>query len=732
VNETDGSVAIPPAGTRPARLGTLDRALAAIPVASIVIWLSLVYMWESLGRSTPTVFIDELKWAQLSRGVAATGRAMQRGHDAPFGSLLSYVIAPAWWLGDTAQAYDAAKYITVVVMCLAAVPAYLLARRLLDSKPLALAVAAASISIPSMAYALYLIPEPVAYPWATLCAFLIVGALAVRSPRWIAAAVVASAIAPAVRTQLVVVPAAFALSALGLWWLGPRGRRLRARWSRTDTVAFAVLCIGAFVVLNRWFLHGVDSWTVTTQSHRGWIFHHIVWSLGALAIGTGILPLVGAVIALVPRRDEPRSPWQRAFLAVLLGYAVTFGLYTGVKAAFLQSLFATRVTERNMIYVAPLLFVATAVALERRRVRLWTLALGIALVSYLVVATPSQLDYPYFEALGFSLMSVLNRELFWNVHALDLALYVTLAIVTGLWLLAWALRTRPLEGRVRVAATSVTASAAVVLIAWNLAGQIGAADGAAQSSDRLYANLQKPPNWIDKDTGGAKTTYLGMQLQSDHGQGANLLEFWNRSIVNVWSLDGSAPEPGPTLSPDLAATDGTLWPSPETPYLVADTNVDPAGTPLDARGPTRLYRLDGPIRLRSWRAGIEPDGWMLHDSAYSRFGSGAGPAGTLVISLSRATFCPDPTKHIPEGQATIRVGRLAVVDHQPGMGAVQHVLHRAVPNCKVTTVRVPVAPPPLRVEVHMDGTFRPNETGGNPGDSRDLGAVVDYRFVPER
>ena len=39
---------------------------------------------------------------------------------------------------------------------------------------------------------------------------------------------------------------------------------------------------------------------------------------------------------------------------------VAFGLYTAAKAAYLSTVFATRVEERNLIYLCPLLFIATA------------------------------------------------------------------------------------------------------------------------------------------------------------------------------------------------------------------------------------------------------------------------------------------------------------------------------------------------------------------------------------
>ena len=46
---------------------------------------------------------------------------------------------------------------------------------------------------------------------------------------------------------------------------------------------------------------------------------------------------------------------------------LVFGFYTAVKAAFLSTVFSTVVEERNLIYLAPLCFIAMALALERGR-----------------------------------------------------------------------------------------------------------------------------------------------------------------------------------------------------------------------------------------------------------------------------------------------------------------------------------------------------------------------------
>ncbi len=85
-------------------------------------------MVEAWRRSTPWLFGDELEFTQLSRSIAATGHAAERGHVPLAGLLYTYLIAPLWRIHDVATAYSAIKYFDVLVMAAVVFPTYLLAR----------------------------------------------------------------------------------------------------------------------------------------------------------------------------------------------------------------------------------------------------------------------------------------------------------------------------------------------------------------------------------------------------------------------------------------------------------------------------------------------------------------------------------------------------------------------------------------------------------------------------
>src|SRR5437763_12084276 len=120
-----------------------DRLLAAVPLLSIFLWLSIVYAIEAWQHGTPWLFGDELELTQLSRAIADTGHAARRGEPHSFNTLWTYVMEPAWIIDNLHTAYETVKYLAVAVMTLTVLPAYALARLVVGRVP-ALVVAAAS------------------------------------------------------------------------------------------------------------------------------------------------------------------------------------------------------------------------------------------------------------------------------------------------------------------------------------------------------------------------------------------------------------------------------------------------------------------------------------------------------------------------------------------------------------------------------------------------------------
>ena len=705
----------------------LDRFLALIPLAVAALALLSLLFWEAAIRRTPTVFSDELEWAQLSRAIAATGHAARRGEPIHFKSLYAYLIAPCWWIHSTSAAYATVKYLNTVVMALAAIPTFLLARTMVSAR-VATVAALAALCTTALFYAGYLLPEVLAYPTFALCAWVSIRALSGAGRRWIAAAIVLDLVATQVRSELVTLPAALAVAAMVLWVVGPRGQRIRRSWSTFDHVGAALLLVGVAVVLNRLFSPHAHEWATVTQSWKGRL-----WSLGmqaasAFAIGLGLLPIVGGLASLwIPERRS--DPAWRAFAAFFAAAIVTVWTYTAVKAAYLSTVFATRVEERNLIYLGPLFIVGTVVWFRSRRSSLPGALLAVAFTSWLVLYYSYQLDYPYFEAPGYGVVTMANRAWHWDQPAIRLALAVACFVVLAVILLHWTSR---VPARIK---SAVVLLAGVTTLAWMLTAEITSSRGAAAQSKAFADSQPTPLDWIDRTTNQAGTTFIGQDISSGQALGINLTEFWNRSLKHVWSIDGSAPGPGPTVTPDLRDRHGTLSSDPGLPYVLASDRVNLVGPVVDSRPTLTLRRIERhPWRLKDASYGVSIDGWIsgtsdrptIADGTYAYFGPETTP-GALTIEVNRRGFCSNTA---PPAHVTLRVGPLVLNEQRaPIVTHATHVERFLLPNCGTKTVHLTMTPP-LAVQVRAAPTFRPTDYGAS--DNRDLGAQVGFSFSPKR
>jgi hypothetical protein len=709
-----------------------DRVLAAVPLASIYVWLCIVYCFEAWKRATPWVFTDELELTQISRSIADTGHPARRGQPYGIHTLYVVLLAPLWLIHKVSTAYAAIKYVDVFVMTSVLFPTYFLARMLVR-KPWALFAAAGAAVIPSLAYSSYIVEENLAYPYAALCFLLIAKAFVVRSRGWIVAAVVAAVVAPAVRGELIVVPILFVIGVFFMWWSSERQRVRRRSWSWSDWLAAVALWAGAIIVISgfasRYYQEWYDVTAYNWTKYRAFAYGD--WAVGALVTGLGAIPIVVGLASLVAPRGEVRRLEQRVFRCVATAAIIGFGLYTAMKASYESQFFETRVWERDLIYIAPLLFVGTALVLDRRRVNWFALAAASAYVLYLVLGTPLQLGVQLVsDALGFAIVQGANRYYAWTAADARTLLLVVFCVGVAIVVAATLPRVR------RGVALALTGVLAVGILAWNVTGEIAAASGSVSISRDFGRILRHPFSWVDDATGRKPTIYLGQGVVDQRPEW--LLEFWNRSITTVSSLDATIGGPGPAGAPNITATGQLYWtPDPAQPgkvfdYAVEDWPcVDFAGK-LAARheyavGATpkfwRLIRLTKPNRLLATCSGIYPDGWSgPNDSTYFRY-SGSHP-GWLRIRLSRQNWPASPVE--------IQLGHIAEQERSPVMGTVVRQKRVVIRGAKVTTVWLRVPARGFAVHVLVEKKFVPRELNPNVGDPRTLGALVDYRFFTTR
>jgi hypothetical protein len=494
-----------------------------------------------------------------------------------------------------------------------------------------------------------------------------------------------------------------------------RGRRWRATWTTWDRVGVIALGVGVVVVANAAISHRSIEWRNATQAYKDRIWEYGVWAVGAWAIGVGVLPAIALVAALVRPRRSYACPRMFAFCVVTCLSVGAIVWYAAVKGAYISTVFSSLIEERNVIYLTPLAMAATALVLSRRDTPLWAIAGAAAAAVYVATTVPTTLDrFPYYEAHGLSILALANRLLSWSPARIeDVQLWV------GIAALALVLVVRGLRSVPR-AATPISAVIVAVVLAWNLTAEIYAADGERDFSDRLAQSLVRPFDWVDRMTGGSSVTMLGQNMSTDPNR-LWLLEFWNRSLRKVWSVDGTGPDPGPTLTPNLVSPDGRLSPAPDTAYLLLVNGVDARGRLIDRVGGYAVVRPDGGLlRLRSSQSGIYPDGWSQREAAFNRF-QGAGAKGVAVVTLSRSAFCA-PEAPIPS-EVTVRIGTLAVsADQEPVIGTVTDERNLRVTPCSTIPVRLRAPRVPWRVEI-VSETFVPNEIDPSNYERRPLGVV---------
>jgi hypothetical protein len=699
----------------------LTRFQGALPLLTVYVWLAALYAWQASRHPVPTIFTDELELTQLSRAIAETGEPARRGVPYGLASLVAYVLAPVWWLGSTSAAYATAKLMLVLAMTATIFPTYALAR-LVVPRWYALAAAGGATAVPALAYSPIFVEEPLAYPVATLGLLLIARALVRPSWNRVGVAALGSAAAALTRTQLVVLFVVLALGLLWLAWQSDTARRWRSTWSGWDWVGAITVVVGVALGFSAAMGHLSTSWRNTTGFYRERILEHASWAAGALAIGIGVLPVLAGVAALARPRGERRDPETRAFVVKSVAALVAFLWYAGIKGAYISTVFGTFVVERNLIYLCPILFAATALAIARGVGRWWAIAAATVFILYTVNGTPLHLDqYPYYEAHGLSIATFANRELGLGEGTIEglllAACVLAFAVVLALRLLRRGSR----------AFTAVAATATVVVVSWSLTAQVYAAEGERVFSKRFEQHLPKPYDWVDRATDGASVVVLGQQISDPTN--VWLTEFFNRSIRKMWSLDGTAINVGsPILTPDLAAADGTLTPPPGTRYALALNGVELQAPEVDSRGRDTLYRIDGqPLKLATALTGLYSDGWMADNASYSRYDVSRDGPGFAVVKLSRVAWCG---KDVP-GKATVRIGPVTIgEDKQPAIARVTNTQTKIVRHCVAVGFALPVPSGPWRLEVTISPTFVPQKLDPSKSDRRELGAVFEAGFQP--
>ncbi len=208
------------------------RAVPAWAWLSVLVVASAAIRFQLARRvAAPWIMVDELIYSELAKSLASGGHYLVRGEPTgAYGYVYPLLLAPAYRAFDAVpDVYTAAKAINAVVMSLAAVPAYLLARRVL-SPGWSLLAAVLALALPAYVYSGTLMTENAFYPVFLGAVLALVLVLERPTAGRQAALLALCALAFLTRTQALALVPAFLLAPVALDRLERRPWRALARF----------------------------------------------------------------------------------------------------------------------------------------------------------------------------------------------------------------------------------------------------------------------------------------------------------------------------------------------------------------------------------------------------------------------------------------------------------------------------------------------------------------------
>jgi hypothetical protein len=592
------------------------------------------------GVAAPFIFQDELLYSELAKSLGTTGHFALRGTPGLFGLSPVYpmLISPAYALFNSVlDAYTAIKLLNALFVSLAAVPAYLVARRLV-SPGFAFLAAALVLAVPDLLLAGTVMTENAFYPifllWFLALVRMLERPTIVNQVAVLALLLVAYetrpqalVLGPALLTAIVLMTVTDALAAERPWnaWL----QRARAYWLTVLLLgAGALIFVVVEVVIRGRAVKDSLLKTYSSLASVHYTFGGVAkWSLYLLSeldVVVGVLPFAAfiVIVAAAFRRRESSRP-LRAFAAGAVAASVWIVLAVG---AFSSSPYVRRLEERNAFYVMPLFLIALVVWAARsagRDPRATGIAATVAVACTSLVPLESFLNG---HALtdSFALLGVWRVQMHFAVPFEWITpIVVLMAIAVGIFFVLVPAR------------FALVAPAAVLLL---LAFENRGADifiSQASVVSRKGA-IQAPVDWID-------------QAVRPHGQVAMLFtnarppsvtwqnQFFNRSIGPLYNfvdspLDG-LPQQMIRTEPRTGLIKVVGGGVVHAQYVLTDTSQVLAGTPIasDKRIGMRLYRVRGPIRVITTAGDIYPDRWSGSSATLVAY---ACHGGKLILELA--------------------------------------------------------------------------------------------------
>jgi hypothetical protein len=609
------------------RRPSIDRSvigLAVLVVASTAVRFSL-----SRGVAAPWIAPDEHVYGLLGRSLVGGDGLAILGEPVPYYSLLYPLFVGIPFLAtDVADGVIAVQALQALVMSATAVPVFLWTRPLAGSRA-ALLAATLTVLIPGLAYSGLLMSEALYYLVAVVAAWSLAACL--RDPSIARQAVLLAVVGVALATRLQAIgfvgaillalvvfaaaerstvpfrrmlPTVAALALAGSGWVG----------ARLATSGFGEL-LGAYAPLSE-----AREYSLIDVSSS------IAWQVGAVFLLTVGIPLVAlGVLTWETVRGREPDLGIRALVATAVAYLVV----TVVEVGAFASRFVEHITERQLLSVAPLVFVVFAVWLHRGmpRPQPATSLVAIAVAASALLLPIERITTRAATADSLSTIPLeqfrrhVSEPTFEAVYAATAAFVVLLAVFAP-----------------RRAAPVLAGIVACSLAACSVVASREIRDRSQADRENTFAGASV--DWLDESRAGEIAFFVtGDRLWPSTWHHL----FWNTSITSVVRLSGAespgiAPQQVVSLRPDGTLVDNR-GDTIDASRLAAPATVTPAGELVSSLPPSgeqpgmTLWLLDGPARILQRVTGLRPNG-DLHGGEEARidvFGCGPGELQLTIL-----------------------------------------------------------------------------------------------------
>ena len=688
----------------------MGNALGRIPtwawLVSIVVGSTVFRAILGTGLVAPFIMVDEIIWSDVARGIADTGEPLLRDESDPGYSIVyPLLISPVYAVFDSLpEAYAGVKVVNSLLMSLAAVPAFFLARRVVRDG-VALLAAVMTIAIPSLAYTGTVMTENAFYPLFLVVTLALVVVLERPTVFLVALLYALLALAFATRVQAVAIVAAALLAPLLLALFDGRGLTAtisRFRWlygvALGGAAGVLVLQLVSGNLLGAYSPVGDRSYDVSDGIRYLW------WHVAEMSLYVLVVPLAATIVLVA--RGRSLDPRLRAFLAATVSLTVCI---VPVVAGF-ASEFSLRIEERNMFYVVPLFCIALLAWVERGAPRPKLLAAVAAIWSALLVVA-----VPYDRFLTTSAITdTLMLLPFWSLQDRIGADWIEIAAAGIAAALAAAFLLVPRRFALLLPLLVLGLwVAALRPIWWGTHGFERFSRGALFQGIRTTER-----DWVDRALpSGARAGFLWTGRVDRLTVNQN--EFFSRGVGPVYYVSDPTPGGLPEARVTLDRNTGEVTLPGGNPvndrFLLADSSFEPDGTPIarDKGWGITLWSVNPPLVSASLIEGLYPkDTWSGPRVTYVRRRCVAGRLTVLLSSDAHLFLEPQTVVVRSNGRV---VGRA-----------------RVDPEGR-TVLSVPVAPSPGRSDCRLVYTVTPTAipaevTAGENPDPRVLGAHFE-RFV---